>query len=170
MKLLLKREQSQKSIGRIAFKLWCKIEPEEEEQNLIDKYQFHNAVLTGEFQEGLFKQTAMMSAGVWLVVTLAVSIMANMQVGAFIGLIAAVGFGYWWINEKRDVIMVKDLLHGRNFKCDGVIDLAKQEAELEGMSNILRQVLEGCKHWDGTETINIDPLPKEQAKQLIQSL
>ena len=32
------------------------------------------------------------------------------------------------MNEKRETIFVKDMLHGRNFTCDSVVELAKKEA------------------------------------------
>lgn len=167
MKLLFKREQNQKGIGRINFQLWAKLEPAEEEQKLIDKYQFNNAILAGELQEGLLRRAAILGIGVWFVIGLIGTAIASVQVGAVVGLIAGGGFAYWWVNEKREIINVQDLLWGRTFKCTSVIDLAKKETELEGMVCLLRQVMESSKHWDGTETIAIDALPKEEAKQLM---
>ena len=65
------------------------------------------------------------------------------------------------------VVFVIDMLHGRNFTCDSVIELAKKEAWLEGACALFRQVMESAKHWDGVERHTIEPLPKEQAKELI---
>ena len=170
MKLLFKREQAKKGTGRIIFKLWSKFEPDEEEIALINQYDFRDAVLSGELQDGLLKQTIIFSVLIGIAVAAIVASVAGTSVGVALGFLAGGGFGYWWFNEKRDVIMVKDLLHGRHFNCDGVIDLAKQEAHIEYMAGVLRQVLESCKHWDGTEALAADPLPKDEAKQLILSL
>ena len=62
---------------------------------------------------------------------------------------------------------MKDLLHGRHFACRSIIDLARKEAWLEDRVAVFRQVVESAKHWDGTETISIPVLPKEEAKALI---
>ncbi len=167
MKLLLKREQTKQGIGRINFQLWAKLEPEEEEQKLIDKYQFNNAILAGELQEGLLRRAAILGIVVWFVIGLIGSAIASVQIGGVVGLIAGGGFAYWWVNEKREIINVQDLIWGRTFKCTSVIDLAKKESELEDMVSLLRQVMESSKHWDGTETIPVDALPKEEAKQLM---
>ena len=74
---------------------------------------------------------------------------------------------YMWINEKRETIMVQDLIHGRHFTCKSVVELAKKEAWLESACGVFRQVMESAKHWDGVERHTIEPLPKEQAKELI---
>ena len=70
-------------------------------------------------------------------------------------------------DSQRETIFVKDLLHGRNFTCESVVELARKEAWLEGACGVFRQVMESAKHWDGVERHTIEPLPKEQAKELI---
>jgi hypothetical protein len=94
-------------------------------------------------------------------------LLSSGTLGFVLGLAAGVGAGYWLMNEKRETIFVKDLLHGRNFTCDSVVELAKKEAWLEGACSMFRQVMESAKHWDGVERHTIDPLPKEQARELI---
>ena len=77
------------------------------------------------------------------------------------------GGGWWYANEKRETIYVRDLMHGRNFKCDSVVDLARKEAWLATVVSFLRQVMETAKHWDGTESHKVEPLPKDEARQVI---
>ena len=79
-----------------------------------------------------------------------------------------VGFlGFWYINEKRETIFVSDLLHGRHFRCESVIELARKEAWLTTVTGFLRQVMESAKNWDGTERHTVKPLPKDEARQVI---
>ena len=82
-------------------------------------------------------------------------------------LAAGIGAGYWFFNEKRETIFVKDLLHGRYFSCGSVIALARKEAWLETVVSYLRQVMESAKNWDGTERHKIEALPKDEARQVI---
>ena len=87
--------------------------------------------------------------------------------GAVLALIAGLGAGYWWYHQKRETIYVKDLLHGRHFNCDSVVELARKEAWLGTVVSFLRQVMESAKHWDGTERHTVEPLPKDEARQVI---
>ena len=82
-------------------------------------------------------------------------------------MVGALAAGYWWYNQRRETIYLKDLAHGRQFKCNSIINLIKKEAELEGIVGLVRQVLESAKHWDGTESIPIEALPKDEAKQYV---
>ena len=170
MELLFKREQTTGNVGRVHFKLWGKLEPTTDEQALIDRYRFDEAKLVGvdEEEEKALKQAAIkLGAIVFVVAAALLTYMANGTIGFLVGAAAGVGAGYWHMNEQRETIFVKDLLHGRNFKCASVVELAKKEAHLEGICSLLRQVMESAKHWDGVERHEIMPLPKEDAKQVI---
>ena len=88
-----------------------------------------------------------------------------------IGLIGGGGAGYLFFDRKRETIYVKDLLHGRYFSCPSIIELARKEAWLEIIVSYLRQVMASAKHWDGTETLDVAALPKDEAKLvMIQGL
>lgn len=169
MNILFRREQFQNNFGRVRFRLWGKLEPNEEEQRLIDVYQFRNARLMGEIQEGLFKQCAWIAAIAGAAVSLLIHFVLGESVRStvLLGLLAAGGAAYWWFTEKRELIVVRDLLHGRTFRCDSVVELAQREAKLDNAAYVLRQVLESAKQWDGTETNPIEALPKDEAKQFI---
>lgn len=167
MDLLFKREQTTGKMMRVAFKLWGKLELDEEEQALATRYRFAEAVLLEVLQPDLVRRGAWRGFVAFCIAAVILPSALGIGVGAILSLIAGVGFAYWWINEKRETIFVSDLLHGRNFICDSVVDLAKKEAWITTVVGFLRQVMESAKHWDGTERHQIEPLPKEEARQVI---
>ncbi|HWT30356.1 MAG TPA: hypothetical protein VN240_04935 [Propylenella sp.] len=152
---------------RVNFKLWGKIELDEEEQGLINRYDFDKAVLIAAFQPGLLRRAVIIGAGAFLVGLLFFGAMAGPWLGFLLASAAGIGTGFWWFNEKRETVYVRDLLHGRHFSCDSVIELARKEAWLTTIVGFLRQVMESAKHWDGTESHKIVPLPKDEARQVI---
>jgi hypothetical protein len=85
---------------------------------------------------------------------------------------AIIGFaaGFIFYHQMRETIFMKDLMVGRNFTCKSIVELAKKEAHMEGISATLRQVLEAAKHWGGTETKDVPVLSKEDALALIKRL
>jgi hypothetical protein len=167
MELLFKREQTTGKMGRVNFKLWGKLEVSEDEQALINRYRFDESILIGADDRALLTAAIKLGGIVFVIAALLLTYMLNSTMGFFGGAAAGVGAGYWLMNEKRETIFVKDMLHGRNFTCDSVVELAKKEAWLEGACGVFRQVMESAKHWDGVERHTIEPLPKEQAKELI---
>ena len=167
MDLLFKREQTTGNTGRVNFKLWGKLEPTTDERALISRYRFDESILIGADDTHLLRGAVKLGAIVFVVAALLFTYMLGGAAGILGGLAAGVGAGYWHINEKRETIFVTDLLHGRNFKCESVVELAKKEAWLEGACSLFRQVMESAKHWDGVEQHTIEPLPKEQARELI---
>jgi len=165
MEILFKREQSPGKLTRVNFKLWGKIELDEDEQAIVERYRFDNAVLIEAIQPGLLRKAIIISllAGVFAAV-----ILQNMGPGGLVlALIIGSGIGYFYFHNKRETIFVRDLLHGRNFKCDSVVELARKEAWLQTIVSFLRQVMESAKHWDGTERHSVEALPKEEARQVI---
>jgi hypothetical protein len=167
MELLFKREQTTGKLNRVNFKLWGKLDVTEDEQALINRYRFDESVLIGSDDSELLRKAIRLGAIVFVIVAALLTYMMNGTVGFIGGIAAGVGAGYWHMNEKRETIFVKDILHGRNFICDSVVELAKKEAWLEGACALFRQVMESAKYWDGVERHTIEALPKEQAKELI---
>lgn len=168
MELLFKREQSSDQIGRVRFKMWGKIETTEDEDALIRRYQLDEAVLIGADDSLLYPAAAKIGGIVFVISAVLIwYLMSNFALGFLAGAAAGFGAAYWYVNEKRETVFVRDLMHGRHFKCESVVELAKKEAWLEGACGVFRQVMESAKHWDGVERHTIDPLPKEQAKELI---
>lgn len=154
-------------IGAPKFKLWAKIELAPDEQAVVDHYRFDAAVLIDSFQPELLKKTAMIASAAFVVATVFFWSIVSFSGALFWALIAAGAAGYFYYDKKRETIFVRDLMHGRYFSCGSVIDLARKEAWLETVTAFLRQVMESAKHWDGTEAIKIEALPKDIAKQMI---
>jgi len=169
MNILFRREQRTGVFGKIIFHLWCKIEPDEEEQKLIDTYNLRGALLIAVLQPLLIRNSILFGLLFFFLTGYAAQIFFynSMPTNVGIALVGALGAGYWWYNQRRETIYLKDLAHGRQFKCNSIINLIKKEAELEGIVGLVRQVLESAKHWDGTETIPIEALPKDEAKQYV---
>lgn len=167
MKLLLKREQTTGSVGRINFKLWAKIEIDEDERALMSRYKFDQALLMGEDDPSLVRK----SGTYGLLIAIGLGFVLNFMMGAglafSVGLLAGGMFAYWHFNENREQVFVRDLLHGRHFKCPGIIDLTKKEAEVSEITAIFRQVMESAKHWGGTQTEDIPVLSRDEARELI---
>ncbi|MEQ8964884.1 MAG: hypothetical protein RID91_03595 [Azospirillaceae bacterium] len=164
MKLLFKREQTTGRVGRVQFRLWGKVELTEEEQEIVKRYRFDQAILIEALQPALIRNSLIIGLIVAVVASALFIGAAGSGPGIALGLLAGGGTGYWWFNEKRETIYVRDLIHGRHFRCTSVIELARKEAWLSTVTAFLRQVMESAKHWDGTETNEIEALPKAEAK------
>lgn len=166
MDLLFKREQTSGKIGRVAFKLWGKIELDEDEQALVKRYKFDQAILIAAIQPSLLRNAGLLSL---LALFLVYSVFNPLlpSVAPILGVLAGGGAAYWYYHNNRETIFVRDLLHGRHFSCDSVVELARKEAWLTTIVSFLRQVMESAKHWDGTEKHAIEPLPKDEARQVI---
>lgn len=167
MELLFKREQTTGKLRRVTFKLWAKLELDDDEQALIARYHFDEAILIDAIQPKLLRNTALLAIAASAAFYLIAQFILPDSVATFGALVAAVGAGYWYYHNNRESIFVRDLLHGRHFSCDTVIELAQKEAWLATIVAFLRQVMESAKHWDGTERHTIEPLPKNEARQVI---
>ena len=168
MNLLFKREQTSGRFGKVKFKLWGKLEFDEGEQEIVKRYRFDNAVLIAIIEPILIRRTLYMLVAAFVIMAPLMSYVVNDPTfGSVSGGLIALGIAYWYFHSRRETIFVKDLIHGRHFTCDSVIELARKEAWLEYISAFLRQVIESAKHWDGTETHAIEPLPKDEARQVI---
>jgi hypothetical protein len=163
MKLLFKRNQTPGQVGKVKFQLWGKVELDEDESEIVKRYKFDNAILIEAVQPTLIRNAVLIAIGVWVV--LATVLAPGMgTMGFVLGVLGGAGAGYFYFHQKRETIFVKDLIHGRYFTCDSIIELARKEAWLGVVTSFLRQVMESAKHWDGTETLDIDALPKDEAK------
>jgi hypothetical protein len=152
----------------VNFKLWGKIEVTEDEQALLNRYGFAESILIGADDRLLLRGAVKLGAIVFVVAAILLAYLLDNGVVGFLGGGAAgYGAGYWYMNENRETIFVRDLLHGRHFKCESVVELAKKEAWLEGACALFRQVMESAKHWDGVEKHTIEPLPKDLAREMI---
>lgn len=165
MDLLFKREQTIGSLTRVDFKLWGKVELDEEEQALVARYDFDKAMLIEVLQPDLLRKSVYV--GIAATIGSAVVLIGLGGLGFLLSLAVGIFAGWWYANEKRETIYVRDLLHGRHFKCDSVVELARKEAWLTTIVSYLRQVMVSAKYWDGTERHVIEPLPKDEAREVI---
>ncbi|MEL6919702.1 MAG: hypothetical protein AAFY84_16490 [Pseudomonadota bacterium] len=167
MKLLFKREQTTGTVGGVQFKLWAKIELDEAEEKLVQRYRFAESVLIFGPEPKLVRMSILLGALAGFVAYILLGALLPDSIALAAAVIAWAGAGYWWYNQKREKLFVKDLLHGRTFVCAGIIELTKKEAWLHGISVLLRQVIETAKHWGGTETNDIPVLSREEAKDVV---
>ena len=168
MDILLKREQSSGKVGRVVFKLWGKVELNEDEKALVQRYRFDEAALIYVEQPGLLRNAIILGLVVAAVVYAVGGQLLGSVVGAgSAGVLAGATMAYLFYDHQRETIFVRDLLHGRHFACDTVIDLARKEARLTDIVAFFRQVMESAKHWDDTERVAVEPLPKDEARQVI---
>lgn len=171
MDLLLKREQDRNWRGRVVFRLWVKTEMDENERSLIDRYSLDQSCLLVGDDSRQLKWAVVIGLTVFLFIAIGAAMdTGNLFAGVGVGTLAGIGSGYLWLNEKRETIFMRDLLHSRRFKCRSIIELAKKEAMLEDACIALRQVLETAKHWDGVESRPVPVLPPEEAKEVVVRL
>lgn len=167
MDLLFKRSQTSGKVGRVAFKLWGKLELTEDEQALVKRYRFDEAILIDALQPSLLRNAGLLGIAAAIVIYILFGAVLPATAVTVFALIAGIGAAYWYYHNNRETIFVRDLLHGRHFSCGTVIELARKEAWLTTISSYLRQVMESAKYWDGTEQHTIEPLPKDEARQVI---
>ncbi len=167
MELLFKREQTLGRLRRVRFKLWGKIELDDEEKELLKRYRLDNAVMIQAEQEHLFRNTVIAGVAIFLIVFALLAMGLGMVLAFLLSVFAGGGGAFWYFTEKRETILVKDLLHGRYFSCVSVVELIRKEAWLENAAGYLRQLLESAKHWGGTEQRKVRPLPVEEARRFV---
>jgi hypothetical protein len=175
MDLLFRR--SQHGSVRTYFQLWACLEVPDEEMKFIKKYNMQNAILVSVIQPGLLRNSLFVGfVGFWLSMAFVIfAVLPELRYGLGLPMIigisslVAVASGYIYYHQARETILVNDILHGRTFKCHSVIELARKEAYIQSIVGYFRQVVESAKHWDGTESIKVEPLPPEEAKRFILS-
>lgn len=180
MNLLLSRGQTHSSVfslvplrvgSGVVFMLQAELELDEEEAELVKKYKFTNAPLivsnTIEDLWQAFRPALFLGIATFI---LSWSIF-SLSTGFSLGLLVTLAMTVVYFRTMRDQIIVRDLLGGgRTFRCDSIVALIQKEAFLENICEYLRQVLESAKHWDDRETIPIQPLEKNAAKQLVRDV
>ncbi len=167
MKLLLRRTQSTGPTGRVRFKLWGKIELENDELQILRKYSLDKAILVFIDQPGLLRNTIVS----YIAIASIIFAFSLPRVGAedalLYSLIGALVPSWFLYDYFRETVYVKDLMHGRYFSCPSVVELARKEAWLQHVTSFLRQVMQTVKYWDGEEPVDIPALDNELAKQII---
>ena len=180
MEIIFRREQTRRTFGPIIdFKLFAMINFDDEESALVKRYRFDEAELIEVPQPGLLRQAVVLGLIVFLLVysffffglhyQMEIYYRVSMGLNLFFSATTAIGLGMIFYHQKRETIYVKDLIHGRHFKCRSVVALARKEAFLHHICGQLRQVMESAKNWDGNEIHEVLPLSPGEAKRAIMS-
>ncbi|NOX39182.1 MAG: hypothetical protein GXP05_01290, partial [Alphaproteobacteria bacterium] len=109
MDLLFKRKQSPGRFIRVRFEHWGRIVLDAEEEAIMKRYRFHDAILIAAIQLNLIKKTASIGLAVFVIVFVVISSGFGTSMSLLLSVVAGGGAGYWYFNEKRETIMVKDL-------------------------------------------------------------
>jgi hypothetical protein len=167
MKLLFNRDQDRTGIRRKAiFKLHAQVELEDDEQLLIERYDFKDAVLIEVPEPGLARNATIFGFIVVWIAAAALFMMAG-TMAAMVGVLIGIFFGWLYYDRHRETILVNDLIHGRYFDCRSVVELSRKEAWLGVVVSYLRQVMEAAKNWGETEIITVEALSKQEAKFVV---
>ena len=67
MKLLFRREQTEGGLRKVQFKLWAKIELEPDEQEIIKRYRFGDAIMIDAFQPKLLRNCGLIGLAAFIV-------------------------------------------------------------------------------------------------------
>ena len=97
MELLFRREQTSGRFSRVTFKLWAKLEVTEDEQAIIDRYGFKNAVLVVALQPELISWAMTYAVFVFFITFGLLASFGSYGYGIFFGIVAGLGFAYWYI-------------------------------------------------------------------------
>lgn len=167
MKILLRRSQTRGLFRSVRFKLWGKIELEGDERAIINRYDFDHAVLIFEMQDKLLRWSIIIGFVSLVPLFFIFAGFFGRAIGTPMAIATAWLTGWFFFDRFRMTVYVKDLLHGRHFRCKSVVDLAIKENWLKQIIAYLRAVMEGAKNWDGAETVDVPKLDPDTAKQVM---
>ncbi len=167
MKILMRHQQTQGLFRSVRFKLWGKVELEGDEQKIINRYDFRHAVLIDLHIEGLAKWSVIIG----LVATIPAFFIWSGFLGRATGTPLAIAtgafIGWFFYDRLRETVYVKDLLHGRYFRCKSIVDISQREQRLLDMVSVLRSVMESAKHWDGTQVTDVPQYDPETSRRIM---
>lgn len=167
MKILMRRAQTPGRFFGVQFKLWAKLELEGDEQKIINRYDFDQSVLIFVEQQNRFRNAFILGLLSAIPAFFLIAANSNRALGSILAVVTLIATTWFWMDYWRETIYVKDLLHGRYFKCKSIEALVRKEYFLQHVSSYLRQVMESAKQWGGTETQDIPKLDPEMAKQIV---
>lgn len=96
MDLLFKREQTAGKLARVNFKLWSKVELDDEEQALVKRYGFDKAVLIAILQPDLLRQAGLVGIAIFALAMAVLLMIADGGLALFLALGAGIGGGCWY--------------------------------------------------------------------------
>ena len=153
--------------GGPLFTLWAKAEFTEDEYALLQKYRFNDALLIADDWLTMLQRSFRTSLIVGFVVWWLLLAFCSWAITTTLTMVAVVALTAVYYNELREHIYVRDLVHGRTFRCFSIVELVQKEDYLKGITAYLRQALETAKNWDGREVVPIPTLTPQEAKALV---
>lgn len=178
MNLLLKRAQKPGTVTLVPlqfgrgplFTLWAKAEFTEEEYELLLKYRFNDALLIAEDWLVILKRSVRTSLILGVAAWWILYMFLNWATATGLTMVLILALTALYYNELREHIYVRDLVHGRTFRCFSIVELVQKEDYLKVIAAYLRQVLETAKHWDGQEVVPVPTLTPTEAKALVAKI
>ena len=174
MNLLLDRDQKNAEVfsliplrigSGVTFSLHATLELNEEEQALIQQYNFTKSALVVSDPIDDLKKSFRPAFLLGNIAFFLLWMMGTFTFALTSALLVTLVMTAVYFKTLREQIIVSELLgNGRKFRCDSIVELVKKEAYLQNVCGYLRQVLESAKHWDDREAIPIEPLNKDDAK------
>ena len=153
--------------GGVKFALHAKADLSAEEPHLLRRYRFENALLIAD-DPMMAVRSAIRTSTILIIPTSIVLVFVfGYLAGSMLSILGFFALTFFYYQQLREHIYVRDLTNGRTFNCFSVVELIQKEAYLEHIMSYLRQVLESAMHWDDKETIEILPLSKEDAKHFV---
>ena len=152
----------------VIFTLHAELELDEEEQELVSRYRFANAVLVSSNPIDDIRQAFRPALLLGLITFVVFWFVSGFTTAVSLSILVVLVMTVVYFRALREQIIVAHLTEGgRTFYCDSIVELIQKEAYLEYISGYLRQVLESAKRWDDRERITIEPLKKAEAKQAV---
>ena len=163
MNLLFRRGQTGRR-RHVKFKLWARLQLDEGEKEIMYRYRIDEAKIVEPKQPHLLRDSIVIGVLAVLIAGAAILGVTRIQWTGYLGIPIGAAAGFFFYDRKRELLLMRDLLHGRYFTCRSVVELAQKEAWVEDAVGVLRQVMETAKLWDGVEDIPVEVLSREGAK------
>lgn len=168
MKILFRRAQARTLIlKRVCFGLWCELELTEEEKGVIKHYGFDQAILYFQPWTHLIRPALAWGAFTAFISFFLFGFFLGRAIGGTLAIVVFAFTVWFYIDRWREIIWVKDVIHGRDFRCYDVTGLVLKERKLEELCGYFRDMMENAKNWDGNQIYEVPPFDAEMARKRI---
>jgi len=164
MQLVMKRSRLHSGIW-FRFKINARLVLEETEKRLLVKYALNDVPLT----EGRTRRDLIRAA----LITLPIAVIFTVVIAFILAVLRVFAIGYpiavfisiliviyiYTFMQIREVVLVNDLLVGRDFKARSLLALLHKEHQLREMSAGFERILEQAETWHIPEVIDLTPKP-----------
>jgi hypothetical protein len=147
------------------FRINVRLVLDETEARLLERYTLRNVVLTeGRMRRDLIR-AVLITIPIFIIFALILAItMAVLRLIALwlpLGILISFLFITFYLvyMQIREVVIVDDLLVGRDFKARSLIALLIKENQIRKMSHVFALILEQAKTWHEPEVVDLTPEP-----------